>query len=387
MTSKANQLIVISSLLVLGTYFLFFGLTKAHTFLAPITIAVLLSLLMIPFSNKLESWGLTRGWAAFISDLVLMGFFIGLFVVLSAQVQSIAKDWPQMKRDLEPKIEKVQEFIAKHTPYTVEEQNRKIEEKIPGGDDSTQGEDSQQESSSSQSSGVGSVVGTAIMSFFGFLGSTLLTFVYIFFFLLYRTKFKKSILEFVPEENREKGKTIIQDSSKVSQNYLVGKLLLILFLGLLYAIGLSISGVQHAILISVLAAIFSLIPYLGNMIGFALAISMALFSGGDVSALIGVTVTFSIAQFVESYILEPYIVGDKVDLHPIFTIIAVVLGEAVFGIIGMIIAIPVFGIIKVICDQVEVLRPVGYLLGDQKEKNDNSEEGFMKKIYEKFRRE
>lgn len=386
MTSKSNQLIVISSLLILGTYFLFFGLSKAHTFLAPITIAVLLSLLMIPFSNKLESWGLPRGWAALVSDLVLMGFFIGLFVVLSAQVQSIAKDWPQMKRDLEPKIEKVQEFIAKHTPYTVEEQNQKIDEKIPGGDDSEKSENNQQESSSSQSSGVGSMVGSAIMAFFSFLGSTLLTFVYIFFFLLYRTKFKKSILKFVPEENKEKGKKIIQDSSKVSQNYLVGKLFLILFLGVLYAIGLSISGVQHAILISLLAAVFSLIPYLGNIIGFVLAISMALFSGGDVSALIGVTITFSIAQFVESYILEPYIVGDKVDLHPIFTIIAVVLGEAVFGIIGMIIAIPVFGIIKVICDQVKVLHPVGYLLGDQKEKDDSNEDGFMKKIYEKFKR-
>ena len=165
----------------------------------------------------------------------------------------------------------------------------------------------------------------------------------------------------------------------------MGKLILIVLLAVLYAIGLSIAGVKHAILISILAAVLSLIPYLGNIIGFFLAMAMALFAGGDTTGLIGVVITFSVAQFVESYILEPYVVGEQVDIHPIFTIIAVVLGGAVFGVVGMIIAIPVFGIIKVVCDHVKVLHPIGYLLGDQKEEK-KDEDNFFNKIYKKFKR-
>lgn len=389
MNSQAKQLILVVTLIIVGTYFLFFGLTKAHAFLAPLITAILLALLMVPVSNKIESWGISRGWAAFISDLVLMSFFIGLFFIISAQVQSVAKDWPQMKEKLEPKIQQLQEYIAEHTPYSIEEQNQKINEKLPlsGQDQENGGQQnaSSQTSSSSSGSNIGSLVGTVVFSFFNFLGAALLTFVYIFFFLLYRRKFKLSILKFIPKEDQERGESIIHESGKVSQNYLLGKLILIVLLAVLYAVGLSLAGIKHAILISILAAVLSLIPYLGNIIGFFLAMAMALFAGGDPTALIGVTITFGVAQFVESYILEPYIVGDQVNIHPIFTIIAVVLGGAVFGVVGMIIAIPIFGIIKVVCDHIKVLHPIGYLLGDQKDEG-KDEENFLNKIYEKFRK-
>ena len=192
-------------------------------------------------------------------------------------------------------------------------------------------------------------------------------------------------MKFIPEENQERGKSIIHESGKVSQNYLLGKLILIVLLAVLYGVGLFLSGIKHAVLISILAAVLSLIPYLGNIIGFFLAMAMALFAGGDSSALLGVIITFGVAQFVESYILEPYIVGDQVNIHPIFTIIAVVMGGAVFGVVGMIIAIPIFGIIKVVCDHVNALHPIGYLLGDQKEAG-KDEENFFNKLYKKFKR-
>lgn len=382
MKSKAKQLMILIPLLIVGTYFLFLGLAKAHAFLAPLLVAVLLAMLMVPVSNKFELWGLSRGWSSFLSDIILIGFFAGLFWIISMQVQNIASNWPEMKEKIKPKIEQLQQYIAKHTQMSPEEQKKVLEKKIPGSSASTEKSTSSAQSGSS----LGLNLGSAVSTFFSFAGSTLLTFVYVFFFLLYRRKFKYSILKFVPEEQKDKAKEIIRNSGKVSQNYLLGKLVLIVLLALLYAIGLSIAGIKHAIFISILAAVLSLLPYVGNIIGFGLAIVMAFLSGGSTNALIGVLITFSIAQFVESYILEPYIVGDKVDLHPVFTIIAVVLGGAVFGIVGMIIAIPIFGIIKVICDRVPVLHPVGYLLGGQKEEEEG-EDNFFKKIYRKFKRD
>ena len=78
----------------------------------------------------------------------------------------------------------------------------------------------------------------------------------------------------------------------------------------------------------------------------------------------GILVTFSVAQFVESYILEPYIVGNRVDLHPFFVILAVVLGNSLWGIMGMILSIPILAIINVVLLDVPSLRPLGFLLSN-----------------------
>jgi predicted PurR-regulated permease PerM len=219
------------------------------------------------------------------------------------------------------------------------------------------------------------------MSFFGFLGNFLLTFIYVFFFLLYRVKFTKSALKMAPDDRRDKTRKIIHESVLISQNYLFGRMLLILFLAILYSIGLSLSGVEKAILISVLAAVLSLMPYIGNVIGFFLAVAMAFISGSGLTGLVGVTITFSVAQFVESYILEPYVVGEKVNINPVFTIIVVVLGGAVWGIIGMLIAIPALGIMKVVFDRIPSLQPLGYLFGEEGiDDGDDDSPGMFEKV-------
>lgn len=428
MRANAKAILTYSTVLIVLLFFLFWGLTKAKGFLAPVSVAALLAMVVLPVSHWLEGKGVKRGWAALWSDLLILLFFIGLAAIITAQVKSLAQDWPQIKERMVPKLEQLQEFIADKTGISVQEQEQKVSDQVPGNFIESGSPDSvasrkegsntqptardsigqsegqkkqmkQQQGDSSQnqkkgplssmqnqgqskgksSSGGGSIMSTAgnfFMQFFGFLGTFLLTFIYIFFFLLYRRKFKNSILKMAPEEKREQTEDILSHSVKISQNYLSGRLILILFLAILYAVGLSVSGVKHAILISVLAAVLSLIPYIGNIIGFFLAIAMALFSGSGFMGALGVAITFTIAQFVESYILEPYIVGDKVELNPVVTILVVVLGEAVWGVIGMLIAIPALGIAKVIFDHIPALKPLGYLFGQEdiggdEESNDN----------------
>lgn len=230
-------------------------------------------------------------------------------------------------------------------------------------------------------------VGSAVLGFFGFLGTSLLTLVYIFFFLLYRRQFRNSILNFVPEERKQRTDRILRGISSVTQNYLLGKLILIICLAILYSVGLTISGVKQAILISILAAVLSLVPYIGNIIGFVLALALGMFSGGGSGAIAGIAITFAVAQFVESYVLEPYIVGEKVKLHPVFTIIAVIIGEQVWGVIGMVIGIPLLAVVKVIADHVPVLHPLGYALGEHKDPGKKDKKGFFTKVKQKFLRQ
>ncbi|PAM93509.1 AI-2E family transporter, partial [Flavobacterium sp. IR1] len=116
---------------------------------------------------------------------------------------------------------------------------------------------------------------------------------------------------------------------------MLGKLILIGLLAVVYYIGLGISGVSNFILVSIIEALLTLIPYFGNIIGLSLAMAFGYLTSGELGVLIGVLITFTVSQFLESYVLQPYVVGDKVDLHPFTVIVVVVLGGALWGVIGM----------------------------------------------------
>lgn len=168
-----------------------------------------------------------------------------------------------------------------------------------------------------------------------------------------------------PDSRKNTVKKVIHETARVTQKYLVGKLFLIGLLAVLYAIGLGISGVDNFIFISLIAATLSLVPYIGNIVGFGLAMIFGYLTSGDTGILLGIIITFSIAQFVESYILEPYVVGDQVDLHPFFIILSVIIGGMIWGIMGMVLSIPILAILHVVFLHISPLKPFGFLLGQE----------------------
>lgn len=398
MKSITRELLVIGFILIIGIYFSVRGVIEAQSFLAPLAVAGLLGMIFLPMSRRMEHMGLTRGWSALLSVLTAIAFFAGLFFLISLQVQRISEDWPQIKQRLEPKLEQLQDWIEEKSGIEPGAQKEMIKKHLPGSqqgdsapDKPTSGSGSQHQNSEASTSGSSlmDTIGNLLKGFFSFLATALLTGVYLFFMLLYRSKVKKSVLKFFPADKRGQADGVLQHSVKLAQSYLIGRFWLIIILAALYSIGLYLSGVRHAVLISILAALLSLIPYIGNVAGFLLAEALAVFSGVDVMGYIGVAATFGIAQFVESYMLEPYIVGHKVELNPLATILVVVLGGAVWGIIGMIIFIPLFGIIKIVCDNIPVLQPVGYLLGEEdiaSSQHENRLKRFGRNIRDRIRR-
>lgn len=363
MNSKAFKIIKITFLLVVGLYFLFLGLFEAKSFLVPLSLGIFLSLVMLPVVSWLEKKGLSKGFAVLLADLLILFFCAVVMSIVSLQVYQIANDWPEYQKKLEPKYQKTMEYVSKKTGVSEEEIQNKLKGSVENVSQNNEGQP-----------GIASQI-------FSFIGNFLLVFVYIFFLMYYRHKIKNSILGFVPEHKRDKAEEIINQSSKVSQQYLFGRFLLILILAILYSVGLLILGVKQAILISILAALLSLIPYIGNILGYVIALLMGTLSGNGIGILIGVSGVFAVAQFVESYILEPFVVGEKVDLNPTLTIIGVVLFGMVWGLAGMFLAIPFLGIIKVISDNVPVLNPLGYTLGTE---DISTESGWIKKIKDKM---
>lgn len=348
--TKGKTILTYGFYIILGTFFLFLGLFKAKAFLAPLATAVILALLMVPLAQKMESGAMNRISASLLNTFILFLISVGFIALISLQVKRFMDDYSEIQQSLQPKIEQLKGFVLEHTPLSPQDLENANNSLIPF-------------------SGTGDKAAEKASSFFtavmGFFGSYLLTFIYIFFLLNYRHRFREFLIRLFPKDRKKEVNEVIVESSKVAHQYLIGKLLLILTLAVLYAIGLGISGVNNFILISILAALFSLIPYIGNIIGYALAIALGFLTSGESGVLIGISITFAVAQFVESYILEPYIVGDKVDLHPFFVILVVVLGNLLWGIIGMILAIPILAIINVVFIHIKVLHPFGFLLSKE----------------------
>nr|MBI1228643.1 AI-2E family transporter [Cytophagales bacterium] len=392
MENRSLKILRYTALLLITLTLFFWGVVAAKGFLAPLTVGMLLTMVILPVSKWLEGKGISRGLAAFFSTLVTLSFFLLILGILAWQVNNFADDWQEIKDRIEPKVEQVKQFITNKTGMSPQEQ----EEMLFGPQQSpTQPNQESSESTSEDSSqtvqknpsiaGISGVDGSMVksvggyaLSVFSLFGNFLLTFIYVFFFLLYRKKFTKALMKAAPNDKKDKAKETMDEIILISQNYLFGRLLLILFLAVLYSVGLSISGVDQAILIALLAAVLSLIPYVGNIVGFGLAVIMAFVSGSGLAGFIGVGVTFGVAQFVESYILEPYVVGNKVNVNPVFTIIVVVLGGAIWGVTGMLVAIPALGMLKVIFDRIPSLEPLGYLFGEEDISDDNEPGPFDK---------
>ncbi len=338
--------------LILGSYFLFNGLVEAKGFLAPLVTAIILALLLIPLSNLMEN-KINRTFASLSSTLLLLIFSLGVFTLLSFQIKNFVDSWDEIQKNMEPKIEQLTSYVYEHTSVSQEDLEKYKEDNDI--------------SSMAGSSDSGKKAFNFLNSVTGFVSNYLLTFIYIFFLLNYRSRFKKFLLKLFSSSKNQEVKNIINKTATIAQFYLRGKLILISILSVLYSIGLGISGVDNFILIAVIAAFLTLIPFVGNIIGMGLALLFGYLTQGETSVLIGVILTFTIVQFVESYVLEPFIVGDKVDIHPFFVILAIILGNMIWGVMGMILAIPVLGILNVIFRHVPTLKPLGYLLSTEKD--------------------
>jgi predicted PurR-regulated permease PerM len=130
--------------------------------------------------------------------------------------------------------------------------------------------------------------------------------------------------------------------------FLRGQMLVMMGLGTIYSIGLAIIGVDFALLIGMIAGIISFIPYMGLFVGIAIASVVALVETQSFMMVFWVFVVFGVAQMIEGMFLTPLLVGDRIGLHPVAVIFAVLAGGQLFGFFGILLALPVFAVLAVL---------------------------------------
>lgn len=138
------------------------------------------------------------------------------------------------------------------------------------------------------------------------------------------------------------------ESDSVLGGFLRGQLSVMLALGTIYAVGLWMVGIDLALLIGMIAGLVSFIPYLGAIVGVGIGLIAALVQYGDWTHVILVGVVFGVGQVLESVALTPLLVGDRIGMHPVAVIFAVMAGGQLFGFIGVLVALPVAAVAMVL---------------------------------------
>lgn len=141
---------------------------------------------------------------------------------------------------------------------------------------------------------------------------------------------------------------LARNSDEVLGSFLRGQMMVMLALGIIYTAGLMIVGLDLAVLIGMVAGVVSFVPYLGFIVGILLAGIAALMQFQEVSSLLWVAMVFSVGQALEGMLLTPLLVGDKIGLHPVAVIFAVLAGGQLFGFFGILLALPTAAVIMVL---------------------------------------
>ena len=141
---------------------------------------------------------------------------------------------------------------------------------------------------------------------------------------------------------------LVKEANDVLSAFFRGQLMVMLALGAIYSIGLWLVGLDFSLLIGMLAGLVSFVPYLGFIVGITVAGIAAVVQNHDVIHLLPVLAVFGVGQAVESVLLTPLLVGDKIGLHPVAVIFAVLAGGQLFGFFGILLALPVAAVIMVL---------------------------------------
>jgi predicted PurR-regulated permease PerM len=210
----------------------------------------------------------------------------------------------------------------------------------------------------------GAQIGQTIINVGSMMAFWFLIPVYVFMILFYQPLLIEFFHRLFGEDNRAKVSEIINQIKTLIQHYLIGLLFQVVIISFLYTIGLLILGIEYALIIGILGALFNLLPYIGNIIAASLPIIIAIVTKPSPWFALLVLALYIVIQFIDNNFVVPKIVASKVKINALASIIAVISFATLWGIPGMLVAIPLVAIAKLIFDHIEPLQPWGYLLGD-----------------------
>lgn len=308
--------------------------------LTPFVVGVLLAYLGDPVVDRLEEKKIPRTLAVSVVFMVFFVIFLLIFLLLIPVLETQLKTlYSRIPDYIDTAMSFLQPFLIKTigVDITVLELDRL--KQIAN-------------QHWSEAGGIIRSLVTAIsqssMVIVAWIANIALTPVITFYMLRDWDKFIAYINDLLPRTEEPMITRLAKESDEVLGGFLRGQLMVMLALGSIYSIGLWMVGVDLALLIGMTAGILSFVPYLGLVLGVVIAGLAVLFQTGDMVDLLLVFLVFIVAQMIEGILLTPLLVGERIGLHPVTVIFAVLAGGQLFGFFGVLLALPVAAILGVI---------------------------------------
>jgi predicted PurR-regulated permease PerM len=339
-------------------------------FFIPLLFAVILSVLIYPIVHYFETkLCFNRIVSITIAIVIFCTMVFTLMAIIGIQFQEIVSKsdhyYSQIEHKIKPLLAETEKTIKINPKDVIPADGKEIKEIA-------------KENSSN--------ILQILTSSGSILGDFMLSPLYMFLFLLYRNFLISFIYKATAKiVSKSKMRLIIHDLYKVQQNYLLGLLIVMTLVGILNSLGLLLLGIEYPFFFGFLAALLLLIPYIGIIIGSLLPALIALATKDSYWYAIGVIAIFGFIQFLEGNFITPKITGTKVSLNAFVSILSIILFSMLWGIPGMILALPVTASLKVIFDNSDNMKSIGFLLGDVDDKYFNNKAKNRLKIWKKLR--
>src|SRR5450432_663130 len=335
------------TLFAIALILLFMWLGKS--LLVPLFFSFLVAILIHPAVLFLEKKRVPRALAAFSTLLLFMVLFLSLFYFFSHQVVRLSRDLPSLQAKVLEKWDDIQGWISDKYHITNTQQLAYMNKSTTGI--------------------LSTAVNSAATTFVGIAETLILTiffFIFTFFILQYRRLRIRFIIELFHENHNQRVMGMISRIRKLINSYVLGLLIEMSIVAILIFTSLMVIGIKYALLISVMAAVFNIIPYLGIYLCMAVAMIITA-ATNDTAHVVAVGVVFLITHFADANVILPHIVGGKMKMNPFITILVVLIGHLVWGVPGMFLFIPLTAIIRLISEEVPEMKPWATLIGEEKE--------------------
>lgn len=337
---KSNRVLLFCFLLILGLYY-------GSSFLIPLTFGIFFATLILPMTEFIEKkLKFNKLFSSFISTFILFLIVGGLFFLLFRQFSIFLDDLLGRKDAILGFIENLREQIVRTTGITLEQQEEVFKDKIFGMIQEVQ-----------------KYLSSLLNNFFNVLMSFLLMLIYVLLLLIYRDQFFQFFMKYSSNSDESGLKKIIKESKTVANRYLWGRVQVMICLAMMYTITFLAYDLEYSALLIIFGVLITIVPYLGPFLSGLLPILFMVVFSDSSSEIISFTAIVIVIQLIESYVLEPIIIGSEVKQSPLFVIIAIALGGSIWGFSGLVLFVPLFGVMKIIFDNTPGLEPLGALIG------------------------
>lgn len=312
---------------------------RLSSVLIPFLVSFGLAYLGNPLVQKIQNRKIPRVWAVSIVFAGLLALLVLILLVvipqLINQIIAFIEKWPSyyfwMQDNIFPKFEKI--FPLEDFRHNREATDQAITKSLGALKDIL--------------AKIAPSISSMVFGVVGFFVSLFLIPMLTFYVMRDWSSITAKIETLIPRSVFPQTLSFLHEANYMLSSFLRGQVTVMLCLATIYSVGLTIIGVEYGLVIGMIAGLISFVPYVGATSGIVMGLLVAWFQYGTITHLALVAVVFGIGQLMESFVLTPILIGDKLGMHPIAVVFALMVGGSLFGFVGILLALPACAVLMV----------------------------------------